>query len=751
MGNFDLKRLADSIKSRFDDNETIKSFQGFLKHVEEDPSKYCRNSAQYLKDVFEHYGSYEVVHTSGEKVLRWEIFDKFCPVYGQEIAQNQIYNYICSFAENRTNKIILLHGPNGAAKTSLVASMLGAMEAYSRKPEGAVFAFNWVFSDAGDKEAGLGFGGEGRNKDYDAESLAFTDPEDITFKLACGMKDNPLLLIPRVERALFLEHIGIPKPHHLYTAELSQKSQEIFTQLSVSYDGDWTQIIRHVQVERFYYSKLFRKGLVSIDPQRNADANSRPLNLERSYRIPKILAMSSMYEPFGDLVDASRGIVEFSEIFKRHVNDNKYLLTTAEWGTISLPGFTAQLDCVLFATDNEKNLSAFKIHPDWPSFNGRFAPVRVPYVLKWDDEKKICGRLIAEHVGKSSTGEDSHVAPHTVDILSLWGIMTRLRKSKHDEAKKLTHLEKVELYNSGDGPILWSPKARLGLERDLVDIALEYEDDRSRLIGNGVDDASYEGRSGASYRDIENIVVDAIHQKGKNNFLSPLSVFSTIEAVNKNASVYEFVRLHEENNESYPQYEKGFLPPEEVLALVQTRYCREVSKDLQKAAGLISDDAYGNLFQDYIIHVKAWIKDEKVKNAQTGAYENPNEHLMRRMEEKLEISSSDHKERRREFFAKIAAWTREPGVDVTKGIPFAVLFSDLFEILRRNSEGETKTQLKRIKEFIPLYETEDWKRVPEDWRELVTATVDNMIKSGYTMQSLKEAVVFVVNHTREKD
>jgi predicted Ser/Thr protein kinase len=617
------------------------------------------------------------------------------------------------------------------------------MEAYSREAEGAVFTFNWVFSDAGEKESGFGFNDEGRNKNYDADSLAFTNPEEITFKLPCGMKDNPLLLIPKAERAVFLEHIGIKEPHHLYNAELSQKSKEIFTQLAVSYDGDWTKIIRHAQVERFYYSKLFRKGLISIDPQRNADANSRPLNLERSYRIPRILAMSSMYEPFGDLVDASRGIVEFSEIFKRHVNDNKYLLTTAEWGTISLHGFTAQLDCVLFATDNEKNLSAFKVHPDWPSFNGRFAPVRVPYVLKWEDERKICKRMIEEHVS-----DDKHIAPHTVDVLSLWAIMTRLRKSKHEQGKKLSHLEKVELYNSGDGPILWPPRSRLELERDLKQVAYEYADDRSRLLTRGVSDASYEGRSGASYRDVENVVVDAIHMRDRDTFLSPLSIFSTIEAVNKNDSVYEFVRLHEPNEE-YPQYEDGFLKPDDVLSLVQGRYCMDVNKDLQSAAGLISDDAYGKLFQDYINHVKAWIKNEKVRNEQTGAYEEPNERLMRRMEKKLEVAEADYKERRREFFAKIAAWTREPGVDVSMGIPFETLFSDLFEILRRNSDGETKTQLKRVKEFIPLYNTEDWKTVPEDWRELVTKTVDNMIKSGYTMQSLKEAVVFVVNNTRD--
>lgn len=737
QAKFDLSTLAESIKSRFDENETIKAFTTYLEDVQEEPQKYCRNSAQYLKNVFDHYGSYKVTHISGEKIRRFKIFDLFTPVFGQEEAQNQIYNYICSFAENRINKIILLHGPNGSAKTSLVRAIMEALEDYSRLPEGAVFTFNWVFSDKGEKEVSLGFKEEKRKKNTD-KTLAFTNPEDITFKLPCGMKDNPLLLIPKEERASLLKHLGLPEDHHLYTAELSQKSHEIFKQLVVSYEGDWAKIIQHVQVERFYFSRLFRKGLINIDAGHNVDANSRPLNLERSYRIPRILAMSSMYEPFGDLVDANRGIVEFSEIFKRRTDENKYLLTTAEQGTISLHGFTAQLDCVIFATDNEKNLSVFKIQPDWPSFNGRLAYVRVPYIVNWDDEKRACERIIEEHVQGGV-----HVAPHTAEILSLWAVMTRLRKSKDAQAKKLSHTEKAELYNTGKGPIRWPQKSRQMLERDLCKISHEYDDERERRLQPGIADASYEGRSGASYRDVENIVVDAINKK---DYLSPLAVFSTIEDVNKNDSVYEFVRLHKDSGD-YPKYEEGYLEPSEILEEVQQRYCTSVKRDLQKAAGLIAEDEYGKLFERYIQNVKAWIKNEKIKNTQTGSWEEPNERLMRRIEDKLEISKEDSKERRREFFSKIAAWSLKG--DVSKGVPYEKLFSDVLDILRRNNDGDTKNQLKRVQEYILKNNTDDWKLVPEEERELVTQTIDNMLELGYDRQSLKEAVVFIINNAKE--
>ena len=61
--------------------------------------------------------------------------------------QAAIYRVLGNFVRNRpVDKLILLHGPNGSAKTSLVAASASArLERYSRKPEGALYRFNWVF------------------------------------------------------------------------------------------------------------------------------------------------------------------------------------------------------------------------------------------------------------------------------------------------------------------------------------------------------------------------------------------------------------------------------------------------------------------------------------------------------------------------------------------------------------------------------------------------------------------------------
>jgi len=729
---FDFDAVTAEIQKTFQKNESLKSFQSLVEDTAKDPHKYCRNSAEYLRNVFEYYGFYEVTDVSGEPIRRWRLFDQFFPVNGHEAAQNQIYNYIKSFSENRNNKIILLHGPNGSAKTSLVSSIMAAMEEYSQKLEGAVFSFNWIFSDDAEHEVGLGFSvseSSVKKANFSTESLAFVEPEDITFKLPCPMKDNPLLLIPVKERKEFLSSLGLKRPpQHLIKGALCQKCHEIYSQLLVSYNGDWKRIIRHIQVERFAFSKRFRKGLISIDPQETPDAGSRPLNLEQSYRIPRVLAMTSIFEPFGDLIDANRGVVEFSEFFKRHVENNKYLLSTAEWGTINLKSFTGYLDCVIFATCNEINLSTFKTNLDWPSFNGRFAYVRVPYLLRSSYELLSCQKIIKEHA------HSTHVAPHTDEVFALWAVGTRLRKSEHPLAGKLTHIQKALLYDKQIPPPSWPMKDQQNLVKDLQKIVTEYEDSRARLITKTADDASYEGRSGASFRDMENIIINAVYKK---NYLSPLSLFNSIEDIIKHSSIYEFLRLHR-GNDGDTAYEKGHIEPKILLKDVKLHYYEQVKKDIRQAAGLVAEAEYTKLFERYMQHVKAWTREEKIQNTQTGAWESADERLMTRLEVKLGIKTDNAKDHRKDMFNKIASWAIKN--DISKGIPYDKLFADFLDALRKNSDNEQKAQIQDLEKYMLLHNTDDWKLVPEEKQEEVNTAIQNMLSLGYTEASLKEAV-----------
>ena len=115
-------------------------------------------------------------------MTRWRLFD--CPfdggkdaLMGQEEVQAAVYRLVSNFArEGRTNRLILLHGPNGSAKSTFVACMQRAMEHYSTLDEGALYKFNWIFPSQKLTKGGIGFGGglEHRRRPGDASPTSTT-------------------------------------------------------------------------------------------------------------------------------------------------------------------------------------------------------------------------------------------------------------------------------------------------------------------------------------------------------------------------------------------------------------------------------------------------------------------------------------------------------------------------------------------------------------------------------------------------
>jgi hypothetical protein len=147
-----LGAVGSQVKAAFDSDRTILSFDEYLELLLSEPRTHARNAAQYLRDVFDHFGS-ETRQTPAGAVRRFKLFDLDTDgegrVAGQEEVQNALYKALGNFVRlGRVNKLILLHGPNGSAKSSLVAALMRAMEVYSRRPQGALYRFNWIFPSA---------------------------------------------------------------------------------------------------------------------------------------------------------------------------------------------------------------------------------------------------------------------------------------------------------------------------------------------------------------------------------------------------------------------------------------------------------------------------------------------------------------------------------------------------------------------------------------------------------------------------
>lgn len=727
--------IARAIHTRFWAKDQILSLTEYLDLVREAPWLHVRSAGQYMKDAFDWFGTVEVQGIGGP-IRRFRLFDQEfnggdARVHGQERIQNQIYSHLDAFSERgRTDKILVLHGPNGTGKSSIVNAIMRGLQHYSHQPEGLLYTFNWIFSDKADKVA-LGF--SEKHTVEPGESLAHLEPDDITFKLRCELRDSPLLLLPKKERLEFLAEAfaAHDRPMRLSRViergDLCHKNREIYNELLGSYHGDWARLVQHVQVTRFYVSKRYRRGAVTIEPQRNVDASARPINLEKSFALPGLLHQANLHETSGDLIDGNRGVVEYSDFFKRPMEMNKYLLTTSEQGTISLSSTLAFLDVVLFATSNEKHLSIFKLDPDFSSFKARMELITVPYLLQWRREAEFYGaRLPALARGKP-------VCPHVDEVLGLWAVLTRLRRPDpaHYEGsvaglvKRLGPIEKAELYDSGRAPPEWRDQDRRELLSALPRIASEFDDAEGKF--EGLQGPEYEGRRGVSAREMLTLINEAALDR-RHSCLSVRAVLDAIAELVKDRSVHDFLRL--DSKLTYGDVEK-------LTKLVEDQWRRWVTAEFQDSTQLISEGEYERLFNDYFVHVKAWKKGEKVENRQTGEPEPPSDDLMKEVERILELEE-EPAEFRSNLIMRIAGWAIDhPG----EPIGYREIFSDIFEALKAATYRDRRAAVEQIQRNILKHGTDEWESLMPAERDAVEQTLATLkSRYGYCVSCARETL-----------
>jgi serine protein kinase len=93
---------------------------------------------------------------------------------------------------------------------------------------------------------------------------------------------------------------------------------------------------------------------------------------------------------------------------------------------------------------------------------------------------------------------------------------------------------------------------------------------------------------------------------------------------------------------------------QEIIGQVKREYEEIVKNEVQRAISA-DEDAIAKLAGNYIDNIKAFTLKERVKNRYTGQDEEPDERLMRSIEEKIEIAENRKDDFRREIMNFIGA------------------------------------------------------------------------------------------------
>ncbi len=731
----ELDRVVGQIRESFAAGRRVMSFQEYLELFAKDPRRLGRDASRYVRDMFEFYGTTSVDRPWG-KQTRYALFDlPFADpatrrerLVGQEEVQEEIFRILSNFGrEGRPNKLILLHGPNGSSKSTIAACMMRALEHYSTQEDGRLYRFHWVFPSAKTIKSRIGFSEEENQARFAKDaSYAHLDEELIDAKLVSEVRDHPLFLLPvdarreLLERTLAAAGATEPPPEWLLRGRLSHKSQQVFEALLASYRGDLREVLRHVLVERFFVSRRYRVGAVTIGPQMSVDAGERQITADRSLAaLPTSLQAITLFEAFGELIDAHGGILEYSDLLKRPLDAYKYLQLSVETGEVALQHQNVQLNSVLIGSANEVHLHALREHPEWASFRGRLELLRTPYLRSWVDEQAIYEAQIAAQVRR-------HVAPHATFVAALFAVLTRMRRASDAKfpadrpglgalAAGLSALEKADLYAKGTIPErLESEQAKLLR----ASIRLVYEESHGYPI--------YEGRVGASPREIKTVLLDAA-QSQRFACLSPLAVLDELDELCTRTTEYEWLQ-----QDTLPG---GYHDTKSFREACRARLLDLWEDELRAASGLVEERSYAELFERYVRHVSMWVKGEKIRNSITGEYEEADARLMGQIEKMLQ-GRGDASDFRRGVLSAIAAWSIDhPGERVEN----ERVFPQHLRKLREATFVERKRAIADISKSLITLVDEDGKGLEPTALRTAKEVLGRLEKVGYCRHCARAA------------
>ena len=433
----------------------------------------------------------------------------------------------------------------------------------------------------------------------------------------CPMNEEPLHLIPTRFRADAEAKLnagrGEDDPRVKITGYLDPFCRFIYQQRLKKYDGDWTRLVEDVRVKRVILSEKDRVGIGTFQPKDEKNQDATELTGDINYR--KIAEYGSDSDPRafnfdGEFNIANRGVIEFVEVLKLDVAFLYDLLGASQEHRIKPKKFAqTDIDEVILGHTNEPEYKRLQNNEFMEALRDRTVKIDVPYVTTLDNEIKIY-----EKDYNNKTVKGKHIAPHTIEMAAMWAVLTRLEEPKH---AGLTRLQKLKLYNGKTLP--------------------GYTDENIKELR---DQTTNEGMIGISPRYVQDKISNALVAHPNAKSINPFMVLSELESGLKHHSLI----TDEETKQEY----------RDLLGVVKEEYENIVKNEVQRAIAA-DEDALTRLCGNYIDNVKAYTQREKVKNKFTGDYEEPDERLMRSIEEKIEIPDSRKDDFRREIMNYIGA------------------------------------------------------------------------------------------------
>jgi len=467
----------------------------------------------------------------------------------------------------------------------------------------------------------------------------------------CPMHEEPLHLVPHELR---------PEVEKVLQVRIEGNLCPVCQmRLRTEFDGD----IEKVPVERVLLSEEGRIGIGTFSP---SDPKSQDIaDLTGSIDFSTITEFGSESDPRayrfdGELNKANRGLMEFQEMLKC---DEKFLwnlLSLTQEGNFKAGRFALiSADELIVAHTNESEYKSFIANKKNEALQSRMIVMPIPYNLKVSQEEKIYAKLI----GQSDMGH-VHIAPHALRSAAVFSILTRLKETKK---QGVDLVKKMRLY---DGEEVEGYK-----DADLKELQNEYLE---------------EGMSGVDPRYVINRISSALIKQDI-QCMGALDILRAIkDGLDQHASITK------EERDRYLNF----------ISIARKEYDEIAKKEVQKAFVYSFEESAKTLFENYLDNIEAFCNWTKRRDPLTDEELDPDERLMRSIEEQIGVSENAKKAFREEILIRISAYSRKGRKfeynhhDRLREAIEKKLFADLKDIVKITTSTKTpdESQLKRINE-----------------------------------------------------
>lgn len=485
------------------------------------------------------------------------------------------------------------------------------------------------------------------------EKYSRTDEGAVYAIKGCPMHEDPLHLIPQHLREDFFHEYGIRIEGNLSPLN------------TMRLEKDYGGRVEDVMVERIFLSEDKRVGIGTFSP---SDPKSQDIaDLTGSIDFSTIAEYGSESDPRayrfdGELNKANRGMMEFQEMLKCDEKFLWHLLSLTQEGNFKAGRFALiSADELIVAHTNESEYRSFISNKKNEALHSRIIVMPIPYNLRVSEEERIYEKMINQ-----SDMAHVHIAPHALRVAAIFSVLTRLKESKK---QGMDLLKKMRLY---DGENVEGFN-----QLDVEELKKEFPT---------------EGMEGIDPRYVINRISSAIIRKEVPS-INALDVLRSLkEGLDQHPSISD------EDKEKYMNY----------ISVARREYDEIAKKEVQKAFVYSYEESAKSLMNNYLDNVEAYCNKNKLRDPLTGEEMNPDEKLMRSIEEQIGISENAKRSFREEILIRISAFARKGkrfDYNSHERLREAIqkkLFADLKDVVKITTSSKTpdESQLKKINEVI---------------------------------------------------